>query len=508
MVATTESSTRTDNDGRSLRAFLESASWDSRLASCSPRDAERMRAGVDTLNKALAEGRPVYGVTQGYGPLVDFAASESVVEQGTGLISHLGTAQGEPLPPDVSRLVVWLRLRSMLQGYSAVLPERWERLAALWNEHFTPVIPRDGTVSASGDLQPLAHAALAHSGVGEAWLRDAEGVWRRRPAADALRELGAQPFEWPAREALAFVNGTSVGLARTMVNHQEVVRLVRAVAALTGRIVGMLGSNPQAYAAGIGLARGQSGQLNAARWIRDELPPDMEYDDSRPLQEPYSLRCAPQVLGAVLDQLDAIEPILVAEAGGCTDNPVSYEGEVLHGGNFHAMPVGLASDQIGLCLQQIAFLADRQLSLLCTPSSNGGLAPMLTPFPGRASGLAGVQLSATSFTSRIRQLVYPASLTALPTNGGNQDHVPMALNGANSVAEAVDLAWLVVGSLALGATQYSALTGAGLPAEGVWARIAEVSPPLELDRPLAADVRAARDLVRADAETRLAKGEL
>jgi histidine ammonia-lyase len=225
------------------------------------------------------------------------------------------------------------------------------------------------------------------------------------------------------------------------------------------------------------------------------------------LQEPYSLRCAPQVLGAVLDQLSAIEEILVREATGCTDNPISYEGQLLHGGNFHAMPVGLSSDQIGLCLQQVAFLAERQLALLCDPAYNGGLPPMLTPRPGAGSGLAGVQLSATSFVSRIRQLVYPASLTALPTNGGNQDHVPMALNGANSVAEAVELAWFVVGSLAVGVAQCAAVGGGDPPTSGLWAALAEVSPPLRQDRPLAAEVRAARDLLATAAADRLAAEE-
>jgi histidine ammonia-lyase len=209
----------------------------------------------------------------------------------------------------------------------------------------------------------------------------------------------------------------------------------------------------------------------------------------------------------VLDQLYGAEEILVREAMGCTDNPVFYEGELLHGGNFHAMPVGLCSDQIGLCLQQVAFLAERQLALLCDPSYNGGAPPMLTPRPGAGSGLAGVQLSATSFVSRIRQLAYPASLTALPTNGGNQDHVPMALNGANSVAEAVELAWLVVGSLALGVAQRGALAGRNETATGLWADLARISPPLQADRPLAAEVRAASRLLQDAAESLLAREE-
>jgi len=165
----------------------------------------------------------------------------------------------------------------------------------------------------------------------------------------------------------------------------------------------------------------------------------------------------------------------------------------LHGGNFHALPVGLCSDQIGLCAHQVAFLAERQIALLCDPVWNGGAPPMLTPTPGRGSGVAGVQLSATSFVSRIRQLAYPASLTPLPTNGGNQDHVPMSLNGANAVSESLDLGWLVLGSLALVLTQWTAVTARDNDPRGIWAELTEVSPPLDQDRPLAAEVRAARD---------------
>lgn len=484
---------------RTLDSIAEDTGWQARIADCTPEEAARMRRGATLLAKAVADGQEVYGVTRGFGPLVAFPAAESAHEQGAGLIAHLGTAQGDPLPPDVCRAVVWLRLNGIRQGYSATSPEFWAQLADLWNRGFTPAIPRDGTVSASGDLQPLASAALAFAGIGEAWVRGDDGSWTLRPAAEVLRGLGAEPLEWEAREALSFVNGSSVSLAVTIANHRAVRRILHAVAALSGRIATLLGSNPQAYHPAVGEVRGQRGQIAAAGLIRAHIPDGARRDERRPLQEPYSLRCAPQVLGAVLDQLDFSEQILVREASGCTDNPVFRDGEILHGGNFHAMPVGLCSDQTALALHQVAFLADRQLALVCAPETNGGLPPMLTPRPGAGSGLAGVQLSATSFTSRIRQLASPASLTALPCNNGNQDHVPMALNGANALSEAVEQAWLVVGSLAVGAAQLAALTpgsGEGEP----WDALAGVCPPLEHDRPLAAEVRAARDVMAEAAD--------
>lgn len=479
---------------RYLAEIVDSANWDAKLDPCTEPDLARMAASAQTIDEYLRSDKPIYGLTRGFGPLVMYDA-ESELEQGSSLICHLGTGQGEPFPPEVSRLILWLRIQNMRKGYSAVSPAFWEILADLWNRGFTPVIPRHGTVSASGDLQPMAHAALTYTGFGEAWSRDAQGRWSTVPATEALAALGTAPLQWPVREALAFVNGTGASLAVSVLNHQSAVRLARAGAALTGRLASLLGSNPEHYAAGHGIARNQLGQLTAARWIRRELPDGAIRDERRPLQEPYSLRCAPQVLGAVLDQLDHAGDVLSREVDGCQDNPITFDGEVLHGGNFHAMPVGLASDQIGLAVHMAAYLAERQLGLLLSPATNGDLPPMLTPRAGRGCGLAGVQISATSFVSRIRQMVYPASLTTLPTNGWNQDHVPMALNGANAVYDALELGWLAMGSLALGVAQLSVMTGHEPETSGVWAELARVCPPLAADRPMAAEVRAARDLL-------------
>jgi histidine ammonia-lyase len=197
------------------------------------------------------------------------------------------------------------------------------------------------------------------------------------------------------------------------------------------------------------------------------------------------------VIGAVIDHLSMQEGLLMREALGCTDNPITWQGNVLHGGNFHALPVALCSDQQALCVHQLAFLAERQLALLLDPHHNGGKPPMLTPHPGPASGLAGVQIAATSFVAKIRQLAYPATLTALPTNLGNQDHVPMALNGANTVAEIIQLAWLILGSLALAVNQWTYLDQRTIEAGTLWADLSMRFPPLHHDRALAAEVRQA-----------------
>ncbi|MFJ9577546.1 aromatic amino acid lyase [Streptomyces sp. NPDC101191] len=453
-------------------------------------DRRRIAEGHTTLEQRLADGESVYGVTRGFGPLVAYAADHDGAAQGLGLVHHLCTGQGRPLGREATVLAVWLRLQGMRHGWSAVSADHWEAVADLLGRGFVPVVPGEGSLSASGDLVPLAHAALALGGEGEAWLDTGAGPVAA-PAAQVIAELGGAPVAWSARSALAFVNGTSVSLAVAVLNQLELVAQARALAALTGHIAGLLGCDPQAYAEPLQRVRPHPGQRRAAEWIRAELPADARRGADRPLQEPYSLRCAPQVIGAVLDQLDAQGAVLATEAAGCTDNPVVVDGQVWHGGNFHALPVGLASDQLTLCAHQLAFLAERQLALLVDPAHNGGLPPMLTPTPGARSGLAGVQIAATSMVAKARQLGLPATLTPLPTNLGNQDHVPMALNGALAGEEVIRLGWLVLGSLAVAITQWERLAGRTPAAGRIWAELRALMPALTEDRPLAGTVAAA-----------------
>ncbi|MEV7541192.1 aromatic amino acid ammonia-lyase [Streptomyces sp. NPDC089915] len=466
--------------------LLRTARWGTTL-SLGPEDRRRMETSRASLT-ALAARRPVYGLTRGFGPLVDYEADQDPHVQGTGLLDHLTAGQGPALPPEVTRTMVLLRLRGMLLGHSAVAVEVWEALAAQWNAGFTPVVPQDGSLSASGDLVPLAHAAQAAAGRGAAWQRTAGGDWEQVPAERALRDLGLPAVRWDARSALAFANGTSASLARALHNHARLDALTRAVAVGSGHLAGLLGSSPEPYDDRLSAVRRHPGQRRAAAVIREAR--DAVVHDTgaaRRLQEPYSLRCAPQVVGAVLDQLSFQGAVLATEGEGTTDNPVFVDGDVLHGGNFHAAPVALAGEQHMLCLHQLAYLAERQLHLVLDPQHNGGLPPMLTPAPGRQSGLAGVQIAAGSHLGAIRQHGYPASFTPVPTNLGNQDHVPLALNGANAVSGALDRAWWIVASLYMALTQYAHL-GDVTPPAGIWAELAADWIPLDRDRPLADEV--------------------
>ncbi|WP_436501665.1 aromatic amino acid lyase [Actinokineospora sp. HUAS TT18] len=471
----------------SLAALLAQSAWTSRI-DATPAEYARMHASRAVL--AAHEG-DVYGLTRGFGPLVGYAADPDRRRQGLGLVRHLAVGQGDALPPRITRTMVWLRLRGMAAGHSGVDPAAWRQLADQWNAGFTPVVPRDGSLSASGDLVPLAHAALAAGG------DDSQLAWRgsaKVPAAEALSLLGVPAVAWEARLALAFVNGSSACLAVAMHNHHELEAITRLAARTTGRLAALLGADPAPYSDALNQVRNQRGQLQAAAWIRSEIPPGHHRAPGRPLQERYSLRCAPQVLGAVLDQLRVQGEFLAREAEGCTDNPVIAGGQILHGGNFHAAPVGLVSDVHAVCAHQVALLMERQLALLVDPASNGGLPPLLTPNPGGDSGLAGVQIAASSHLSRIRQLGYPASMTPIPTNLENQDHTPMALNGATTVSEILTRLRWIAGSLLLATAQLTHLLGVTPPRNSLWAELGAAIPPLDRDRPLATAVVAAAEL--------------
>lgn len=466
----------------------------------------RMQAAADVLRRTLDGGADVYGVTRGFGPLAEYPGAPSGQVQGRGLIAHLAAGQGRPLRPEVSRLMVWLRLHTMQLGYSGVDPDTWQHLTEAWNRGFTPVVPSEGSVSASGDLVPLAHAALALAGEGRCWLPrsgDTTG-WDEMPAREALHRIGSAPIRWDARDALAFVNGTSAALAQTCHNHAAVQELARALALLTGRTSALLGSNPEHFATELAEAHGHPGHVTATSWLRQPSPPAPKA--RRPFQEPYSIRCVPQIIGAVVDTCQQLESLLVHDARGCSDNPVIVGSAVYHGGNFHALPVGLVSEMHALCAHQLAYTAERQLAVLIDPNRNGGRNPMLTPSPGYSSGLAGVQIVTSSLVARIRQLALPASLTSLPTNLGNQDQVPMALNSAIAVDEIIDRSWIVLGSLLLTINQLAFLDEVPTASDDFWAETSRQFHPVEDDRPLAVDIRRAAQFVHAEAK-RLLDGQ-
>ncbi|MFE9686903.1 aromatic amino acid ammonia-lyase [Streptomyces sp. NPDC006285] len=499
----------TTNDALSLTGPLDSAILRRAAAPLTVTVDDEVRARVDRGRRLFrdlrhgdgGEERSVYGATTGFGALVGYAGRVDEADQCDNTLAHLGAGQGPDLPHVIGRASLLLRTRSLAQGFSGVSTEVIERLAAMFATTFSPAVPRYGSVGASGDLIPLAYATQALRGRGHAYV---DG--RRLPAAEALTAAGLQPLALDGRDALALVNGTSVTTAATTLAHDAVRAAHRALTALTCLLTDLLGCDPGFLDQDLLRAYGHAGAVDVGARMRQTLT-GVTPSGTRPLQEPYSIRCAPQLLGAAEDALRYIDGVVTADLGGISDNPLFFRddegaGKVVHGGNFFGQPAAFAADLLASVTAQLGNLAERQLDLLVDPARNGGLPPMLATTPGLQHGLQGVQLATTAFVAEIRRAATPAGMQSLPTNLHNQDVVPFGTQAALRSYDMAELLGLLCGSLALGLRQ-AVHVGARRPTAPrcgeLLDTLVEVIPPVEPDRPLDADVRAAaRLLVTSD----------
>ncbi|AZM59041.1 MULTISPECIES: histidine ammonia-lyase [unclassified Streptomyces] len=459
----------------------------------------------------------IYGATTGFGALVGYVGRADEADQCDNTLAHLGAGQGPDLPEDIVRAALLLRARSLAQGFSGVSAEVVERLIAMFATTFTPAVPRYGSVGASGDLIPLAYATQALRGRGHAY---ADG--RRLPAAQALTATGLHPLALDGRDALALVNGTSVTTAALALAHGAVRAAHRALADLTCLLADLLGCDPGFLDEDLLRAYGHPGAARVGARMRDVLA-GATPSGTRPLQEPYSIRCAPQLLGAAEDALRYVDDVVAADLRGVTDNPLFFPGDgdgegegngdgnadgapisgkVVHGGNFFGQPAAFAADLLASVTAQLGNLAERQLDLLVDPARNGGLPPMLATTPGLQHGLQGVQLATTSFVAEIRRAATPAGMQSLPTNLHNQDVVPFGTQAALRSYDMARLLGLLAGSLAVGLRQ-AAHVGARTPTAPRCGRLLDALvgtvDAVDPDRPLDADVRAAARLLTTTA---------
>ncbi|MFF5727601.1 histidine ammonia-lyase [[Kitasatospora] papulosa] len=439
----------------------------------------------------------IYGVTTGFGALVGYSGRPDPVDQCDNTLAHLGAGQGPDLPHEISRAALLLRTWSLAQGVSGVSAEVVDRLAAMFATTFSPAIPRYGSVGASGDLIPLAYATQALRGRGHAYVGG-----HRMPADEALTAAGLRPLALDGRDALALVNGTSVTTAAMVLARDTVRAAHRSLMALTCLLADTLGCDPGFLDGDLLRVYGHTGAIDVGARMRGTLTGTTPSGD-RPLQEPYSIRCAPQLLGAAEDALRYVDGVVAADLGGISDNPLFFPddveaGKVVHGGNFFGQPAAFAADLLASVTAQLGNLAERQLDLLTDPARNGGLPPMLATVPGLQHGLQGVQLASTAFVAEIRRNATPAGMQSLPTNLHNQDVVPFGTQAALRSYDMAELLSLLSGSLALGLRQ-AVHVGARRPTAPRCAELLdaliEVIPPVEPDRPLDADVRAAARLL-------------
>ena len=464
-------------------------------------------AGAAAVGRILARGEPVYGVNTGFGRLagVRIEAADLARLQRNLVLSH-AAGVGEAVPGRVVRLMMALKVASLAQGASGVRPDCVALLLAMLDRGVVPVVPGQGSVGASGDLAPLAHLAAAMIGVGEA-----EAGGERLPAGAALRRVGLEPVVLAPKEGLALLNGTQFSTAYALAGLFEAETVLRA-ALVTGALsTDAARGSDTPFDPRIHALRRQRGQTDAAAALRalmrgSEIRASHLVGDDR-VQDPYCLRCQPQVIGAALDVLRQAAATLGAEANGVSDNPLVFPGvdgapdEVLSGGNFHAEPVAFAADTVALAICELGSMAERRVAMLMDPALSG-LPAFLTPRPGLNSGLMIAQVTAAALVSENKQRAAPASVDSIPTSANQEDHVSMAAHAARRLPPMAENAAAVVGIELLAAAQgcdFRAPLRSSPALEAVRALLRERVPTLGDDRLLAPDIAAATDLVRAGA---------
>jgi histidine ammonia-lyase len=458
---------------------------------------EKSAAAVASM---VSKGDPVYGINTGFGKLssVRIAINDLETLQRNIVLSH-AAGVGEPMPVAMTRLMIALKLTSLAQGASGVRRSTVAMLEAFLTHGLTPMIPSQGSVAASGDLAPLAHMAAAMIGIGEVLV-----AGHRLSAEEALRRTGLTPLTLGPKEGLALLNGTQFSTATALSGLFQAENLFRT-ALVTGALSTDAARGSDApFDRRIHLLRRHRGQMETADALRDlmagsSIRASHLVGDDR-VQDPYCLRCQPQVMGAVLDLLRQAAATLAIEANGVSDNPLIFpdDNEALSGGNFHAEPVAFAADMIALAICEIGSLAERRIAMLIDPALSG-LPAFLTPNPGLNSGFMVPQVTAAALVSENKQRAYPASVDSIPTSANQEDHVSMAAHGASRLLPMVQNATAVIGIELLAAAQgcdfHAPLTSS--PAlERVRALLRREVPHLENDRYLYPDLQKSIALVR------------
>ncbi len=447
----------------------------------------------------LAAGEaPVYGVNTGFGDLatVRIPTSELRALQRNLIRSH-AAGVGDPLPIDVVRAVLLLRANTLAAGRSGVRPELAEMLLEMLDRGVHPVIPMHGSVGASGDLAPLAHAALVLMGEGEAFVEDA-----RMSGADALKRAGLKPLELGPKEGVALINGTQVMTAIGCLALHDA-----EVLASTADIVGAMSAEAlratdAAWNADLNAARPHPGQQTVAANLRSLMEGSANVASHRVgdtrVQDPYSIRCMPQVHGASRDALDYVRRVLQIEINSVTDNPLVFaeQRRVVSGGNFHGQPVAIALDLATIAVAEIADISEARVDRL-TNAHTSGLPPFLSPAAGTNSGFMVAQYTSAALVAENRLRSFPASVESIPTSAGMEDHVSMGVHAALKFAAVVRNTRYALAIEALCGAQGLDLLGATTAPGVEEARrvVREHVPMLETDRALAPDIAAVADLI-------------
>ena len=461
----------------------------------------RILASRKLIEQILGRDAVVYGVTTGFGKLSDVRIPRGELRQlQLNLVRSHACGIGNPLSEAEVRAMMVLRANVLALGLSGIRCEVVELLCEMLNRRVHPVVPEKGSVGASGDLAPLAHLALTLIGEGEVFLQA-----QRMPSAEAFRRVELTPLQLEAKEGLALLNGTQAmhavgGLA--LLRAQRLARVADVAGAMS---LEALKGTPAAFDLRLQEARPHPGQKAAAKHLLSLLE-DSEIRQSHlegdpRVQDAYSLRCMPQVHGAVRGALAHCEDVLLIESASATDNPLVFagSGEVISGGNFHGAPLAFAFDYAAIAITDLMNMSERRTDRLVNPDKNEGLPAFLARHPGVESGFMTAQVAAASLVNEARVLAHPASADNITTSGGKEDHVSMGMTSALKFRSIVDLAENLLAIELLAAAEglgHRRPLKAGVGVERAFAAVREIAPPLTQDRPLSGDIARVAEAVR------------
>jgi histidine ammonia-lyase len=482
-------------------AQLYQAIYDGYELTLAPQARERIEASRAVVDHLAASDKVAYGINTGFGALASVRIPhEQVRELQLNLVRSHACGVGEPLAEDETRAMILLRANALSKGFSGVRPVVVETLLAVFARGVLPVIPSQGSVGASGDLAPLAHLANVAIGEGEAVY---EG--KKMSGGEALRKAGIKPLELAAKEGLALLNGTTGMLALLCLAMRDAEILMESADVAAALSLDALRGTPVPFDDRIARIRPYPGHAETARnliWMNrgseireSHRSPEV---DSR-VQDAYSLRCTPQVHGAVRDSLSQVRTTLSIELNAATDNPLVFadSGDVVSGGNFHGQPLAMAADQVAIALTALAGISERRIDHMTNPQTSG-LPPFLTPDPGLNSGFMIAQVTAAALVSEMKAMSTPHSVDSIPTSGDQEDYVSMGMSAALRLRRMLTALRNVIAIEMLCACQgieFHAPLKTGSEAQKAIALVRFVSPVVHKDRALSPDIRAVADLI-------------
>jgi histidine ammonia-lyase len=471
-------------------------------------DAARTKviAAREVVEKLLRENRVAYAINTGVGKLSDVHIEPAQNRQlQVNLIRSHSAGVGEPLSQEETRAMMLLRANSLAKGFSGVRPEVIDLICAMLNKGVHPMVPSQGSVGASGDLAPLAHLALAMIGEGQVW-SDSERAF----SSEALQRAGIKPLVPEAKEAISLINGTQAMLAVGTLSLLAAETLAATADVLGAMSLDALHGTDVAFDARIHEARPHAGQTQVAANLRRLLAGSQireSHKDCGRVQDAYSLRCIPQVHGAVRDTLAFCRRTFEIEMNSAVDNPLVFvkghgEGDIISGGNFHGQPLAFALDYLAIALSALAGISERRIERLVNPALNEGLPPFLAPDAGINSGFMMPQVTAAALASENKGLAHPASVDSITTSGNKEDYVSMGMASAIKLKRVVANTTHVLAIEACAAAQaldFLAPLKSSQPLQKAHAAIRKVSPKIEHDRVFAEDFAKLAELIRSGA---------